>query len=301
MSINVTKYHPRKFREMRYVYPVISRRSGGLSVGINLSPTAVCNFSCVYCQVLSEIGAESSQSDSKLSKSDIDIERLESELIEIAGLERSGELYCGNDWLSCTPIEKRVLRDIAFSGDGEPTLARQFNEIAERIINLRNEYYPPNTKLVVITNGTTLHKKNITESLINIIDNNGEIWAKLDAGTKELFEQVSRSKIDYNTIINNLTNFAKQRQIIIQSCFFAIKNQPVLLSEINQYAEKLLEINSTQKTESDTGNIARVQIYTVARNTPVAWVTSLSDDEVDNIAKIVREKTNLQVDQFYSR
>lgn len=44
--------HPRRFRCNRYIYPVLSRRSGGLSIGVNLSPDARCNFDCVYCQVV---------------------------------------------------------------------------------------------------------------------------------------------------------------------------------------------------------------------------------------------------------
>src|SRR5664279_4200107 len=43
--------HPRRFQDNRYVYPVLSRRSRGISVGINLNPDKVCNFDCVYCQV----------------------------------------------------------------------------------------------------------------------------------------------------------------------------------------------------------------------------------------------------------
>ena len=43
--------HERQFAENRFVYPVLSRRSGGISVGINLNPDKVCNFDCVYCQV----------------------------------------------------------------------------------------------------------------------------------------------------------------------------------------------------------------------------------------------------------
>ena len=36
---------------MTYVYPVVSRRAGGVSVGINLNPNNACNWRCVYCQV----------------------------------------------------------------------------------------------------------------------------------------------------------------------------------------------------------------------------------------------------------
>ena len=43
--------HARLFEQNRFVYPVLSRRSGGISIGVNLNPDKVCNFDCIYCQV----------------------------------------------------------------------------------------------------------------------------------------------------------------------------------------------------------------------------------------------------------
>ena len=43
--------HRRDSAGMRYVYPVVSRRAGGVSVGINLNVNNACNWACVYCQV----------------------------------------------------------------------------------------------------------------------------------------------------------------------------------------------------------------------------------------------------------
>ena len=43
--------HGRDSAALRYVYPVISRRAGGVSVGINLNPNNACNWRCIYCQV----------------------------------------------------------------------------------------------------------------------------------------------------------------------------------------------------------------------------------------------------------
>src|SRR5215212_4307879 len=43
--------HPRRFEENRFVYPVLSRRSEGISIGVNLNPDKICNFDCIYCQV----------------------------------------------------------------------------------------------------------------------------------------------------------------------------------------------------------------------------------------------------------
>ena len=43
--------HDRDSAGLRYVYPVVSRRAGGVSIGINLNPNNACNWACLYCQV----------------------------------------------------------------------------------------------------------------------------------------------------------------------------------------------------------------------------------------------------------
>ena len=43
--------HSRVFNNFTYIYPVVSRRSEGVSLGINLNINNACNWRCVYCQV----------------------------------------------------------------------------------------------------------------------------------------------------------------------------------------------------------------------------------------------------------
>jgi wyosine [tRNA(Phe)-imidazoG37] synthetase (radical SAM superfamily) len=43
--------HSRESAGLRYVYPVVSRRAGGLSIGVNLNTNNACNWRCIYCQV----------------------------------------------------------------------------------------------------------------------------------------------------------------------------------------------------------------------------------------------------------
>ena len=43
--------HPRRWRDFHHCYPVIFRRSKGLSNGINLNPDGARNFDCIYCCV----------------------------------------------------------------------------------------------------------------------------------------------------------------------------------------------------------------------------------------------------------
>src|SRR5262245_10583857 len=106
-----TRDHDRDSAGLLYVYPVVSRRAGGVSVGINLNPNDACNWRCIYCQVPGLVAGAAPE---------IDLERLERELDEfLEGLLRGG-------WMEQhVPEGARVLKDVAFSGNGEPTTSRQ--------------------------------------------------------------------------------------------------------------------------------------------------------------------------------
>ena len=273
---------------MKYVYPIVSRRAGGLSIGLNLSPTARCQFACVYCQILSELEGKP-----RYSNSLVDVLQLESELREMIGMVVSGELF-QDEVFRRTPPDKRVLRDVAFSGDGEPTLCPQFPEIVQRVAAIRAECCPEPTKLVVITNGGCLDVPSVRDALRFLCANHGEVWAKLDAGTEEYFRTVSRSALPFEKILSNLVSAAKEFPIVVQSCFLSLQGVTPPATEIQAYIARLREI-------ADAGTIQRVQIYTVARQPPEPWVRALPDTRIDEIAATARRETGLIVETFYSR
>lgn len=301
---NLVQYHPRSFREMLYVYPVISRRSGGLSIGVNLSPTARCNFACIYCQVLGELDVKLQHREQFLEEGDrkkdaqshsplVDIDRLEAELCGVIGMASDGSLF-QDGWLVNAPADKREIRDIAFSGDGEPTLSKQFPEIVRRVAAIRKELCPASTKIVLITNGTTLDSRRIRDALDLMLENNGEIWAKLDAGTPEYYRTIARSTIPYEKILSNLTEAAREIPLVVQSCFLSLHGTIPDAAEIEAYADQI------KRMLDRGGKIKRIQIYTVARHTPEPWVQALSNEQLDSISETVRRTTGLQVDSFYS-
>ena len=280
----LTQHHPRRFGTFQHVYPVISRRSGGLSLGINLSPSGLCNFACLYCQILAETTDRST--DSPL----VPVDRLEAELRQLVGSVKDGTLF-EQTWLAQTPPAKRLLKDIAFSGDGEPTLSPQFAEVVRLVANIRRELCTDSVKIVLITNASALHRVPVRTALEEMLQNNGEIWAKLDAGTPEFFQTVSRSKVSFQTICDNLTHFTQDFPVVIQTCFLALHGQGPSSEEIRHYSERLNAL----------GKVLHVQIYTVARNTPEDWATPLDNGPLDDIAETVRQQTGLEVHTFYSR
>ena len=282
LVMSLTLHHPRRFGTFRHVYPVISRRSGGLSLGVNLSPSGLCNFACVYCQILAE--TDKTYTDSPL----VPMEQLETELRQLIVSVNDGTLFEQTVFAHIAP-EKRILKDIAFSGDGEPTLSPQFSQTVRLVADLRKELCADPVKIVLITNASALHLAPVRSALDFMLQNNGEIWAKLDAGTPEFFRTVSRSNIPFPTIRTNLINFARDFPVVIQTCFLALHGQGPGTDEVQRYAECLNELNK----------VLYVQLYTVARNTPETWATPLENHQLDDIAKMVQQRTGLDVRTFY--
>lgn len=277
--------HSRRFEENRYVYPVLSRRSKGLSLGVNLNPDKICNFDCIYCQVNRRVEAETTF---------VDLSLMLSELKSLLTLITSGDIYRHPKFQE-VPEPLRRLNDIAFSGDGEPTTYRNFDEIVTRVAQLKAQHHLEDTRLVLITNASMFHRPVVTRGLELLDRNNGEIWAKLDAGTEEYYRLIERTSIPFSRILENIREASLRRPIVIQSLLMRVHDEPPTPSEIEAFCDRLNEITSAG------GQLKLVQIYTVARKPAESIVTPLSNDEVDALTETVRRKTGLQVESYYGR
>lgn len=274
--------HPRTYREFNYVYPVISRRSHGLSIGINLSPNRACNFSCVYCQV-------DRATTPKVSM--LVLATLERELRQMVELVRSGTLASEYPFNTVMDMATHI-NDIALSGDGEPTTVRQFREVVQAVSRVKREMKLQDTKVVLITDGAGLDRADVQAGLKLLDEGEGEVWVKLDAGTEPYFKEVNRAAIAFNRILKNLALTARSRPIVIQSLFMKLHGVPPPAIEIEAYCERLNEI------VRGGGKIKLVQVYTVVRKPLESWVEPLSDAELDAIAGQVRARTSLPVETF---
>lgn len=163
--------HDRAGAGMTYVYPVVSRRAGGVSLGINLNPDNACNWRCAYCQVP---GLK------RGSGPPLDLDLLERELeallagaLDPAWMERH------------VPEGSRRLNDVAFSGNGEPTSSPQFPEAVERAIAvLRRAGQLGRLPMVLITNGSWIGKPRVQRGLAALAGARGEVWFKVDSATR---------------------------------------------------------------------------------------------------------------------
>ncbi len=284
MSLDILHtQHERHFAESKFVYPVLSRRSEGISLGVNLNPDKVCNFDCIYCQV-----DRTTTSDTQF----VELPRLLSEVDYFLSLVTSGELY-ETEKFRHTPPHLRRLNDIAFSGDGEPTTHRNFDEVIAAVADVKRQHNLPQVKLVLITNASMFHRPHVQRGLEILDQNNGEIWAKLEAGTAEYFRLIDRTSIPFEQILQNITAAARVRPLVIQSLFMRVAGEPPPEAEIEAFCDRLNEITAAG------GKLSLIQVYTVARKPTESYVTPLSDAEVDAIVARVRERTGLSAAAFY--
>jgi pyruvate-formate lyase-activating enzyme len=196
--------HSRDSAGLRYVYPVVSRRAGGVSIGINLNPNNACNWRCIYCQVPNLTRGTAPV---------IDLGLLEKELRGFLH-----ELQHG-DFMQRVPPEARRINDIALSGNGEPTSAQEFAEVIELIGRLK----PAGLKLVLITNGSLVQRDNVQQGLRCMAQFDGEVWFKLDRASEEGMQRTNDTKMSMDKVRQNLaTAIACCPDTWLQTCWFAL-------------------------------------------------------------------------------
>ena len=132
-------------------------------------------------------------------------------------------------------------------------------------------------KLILITNGTMLHRPKVKEALAILYLNNGEIWAKLDAGTEAYYPAINRTRIPRRRVLANLLDEPRARPVVVQSLLLCMHGHGPSELEIEAYCRRLSEIVDAG------GQIARVQIYTVARLPAEAAAGPLPNQELDRI------------------
>jgi len=265
--------HPRTLGANRYVYAVISRRAGGVSIGVNLSPHKACNFDCTYCQVdRTTPGTEKT----------VVPEVLRAELRAVFEAAASGAL-AAEPRFATSPAEMRRVVDVAFSGDGEPTNEPWFPEAARILAEERARAGLRDLPVRVITNATVFHRPEVAETL-RFLDAHGlDVWAKLDAGTEPYYRLVDRSRVPFERVLANLLACARERTVTIQTLFARHHGEAPPAAEIAAWAGRLRAIRE------GGGRIGWVQVHTVSRVPAESFVTPLSLEELEPIAAAARE------------
>ncbi|MCX8016944.1 MAG: radical SAM protein [Rhodocyclaceae bacterium] len=228
---------------MTYVYPVVSRRAGGVSVGINLNPNHACNWRCIYCQVpdLKRGGPPP-----------IDLAQLAAELRQMLA-----QLFRGDYLERHAPPEARRVVDVAFSGDGEPTSAKEFPAAVELVGRIIGEFGladPPRLRL--ITNGSLLERTEVQRGIAALGTQQGEVWFKVDAVGPAAMRRINGVGYRPDTVQRRLLRCASLCSTWVQTCLFACDGQLPAEAELEAYLAFL---------KACAGQLVGVHLYGLAR------------------------------------
>jgi wyosine [tRNA(Phe)-imidazoG37] synthetase (radical SAM superfamily) len=261
--------HDRDYAGFTYVYPVVSRRARGVSVGINLNPNNACNWACVYCQVPNLVRG---------SAPEIDLALLESELRAMLS-----DILDGDFMKSRVPEGARRLNDIALSGNGEPTSARVFPRVITLIARVMADFgLLGEIKLVLITNGSLADRPYVRDGLKQMAKLNGEVWFKLDSATAAGMRTINQTRISPEKHYARLAITAGLCPTWLQTCVFAMDGAAP--SEEEQQAYLAL----VRRIKSDGIPVKGVLLYGLARPSmqpqaprlsalPSAWLDAYAD------------------------
>lgn len=246
--------HSRDLAGMTYVYPVVSRRAGGVSIGINLNPNNACNWRCIYCQVpgLTRGAAPA-----------IDLAQLESELRAMLQ-----DVLHGSFMQQRVPADVRQLQDIAFSGNGEPTSSAEFPQAIAIAEDLMREFaLLDRIKLRLITNGSHMDKPSVLDAVARMAGCNGEVWFKIDAATPAGIARINDVSLKPQGMLERLRLCAAHCPTWVQTCVFALDGEPPAEAELQAYLDLLGQAAS---------GIAGVHLYGLARPSMQAEAPRLS-------------------------
>ena len=280
------------------IYPVYSRRSGGLSIGVNLFPDKkICSFDCPYCEVFPfETNIFFNLDTMKTSLQSAILEAKENDI----------------------PI-----KDICFSGNGEPTMSPDFIAAlnAAEAVRVKNA---PEAKLVVLTNGSGLLNNELFEFLKSAAGKeprqtalepdltedaceptNLVIWLKLDAATEAWYQTINRSGIPLNTLLSCIRSFAAApAPFIVQTMICTINGvlppQEESAAWVNLVTElALLSTAANRPARRGEAELKEVHIYGKARaaeNDPLAEAVPVEVlEERAALLRLTFRKTGINV------
>ncbi len=261
--------HSRELSGLKYIYSVISRRAGGLSIGVNLNVNNACNWQCIYCEIPNL---------TRGSPPPIELNLLEEELRFFLH-----EIIHGDYMEKNVSAEDRHLKDIAFSGNGEPTSAEEFPEVILIVKKILEEFnLLHKIKIRLITNGSLMHKTSVIKGVEMLKEMNGEVWFKVDSATEESIKTINQVNLKAHQILERLRNSINVCPTFIQTCIFTIDGKGPSEKDVDAYLQLVGEVKT---------DIQGVHLYGLARPSLQPQAKSLgriSEEALEDIAKKLR-------------
>jgi len=207
--------------------PIPSRRFG-ISLGIDLSPgKKQCNFDCLYCEL------EGAKTVDKMDE----YPSVENIINEIK-----------NSFKTHHKIDV-----ITLTANGEPTLYPKLDELINEINKIK-----ANTKTLILSNGSTIYKKEIYDALLKI----DIVKLSLDCISEKCFKKLDRvnNSVETQKIVPAMIDFSRQTKndLVLEILFVKDLNDKIDEIELLNKA-----INQIKPKRVDIGTIDRPPAYQV--------------------------------------
>jgi wyosine [tRNA(Phe)-imidazoG37] synthetase (radical SAM superfamily) len=175
--------------------------------------------------------------------------------------------------------EHKQIDNITFSGNGEPTLHPQFEELVDITRKLRDDYCPQ-ANIATLSNSSTVNIEMVRRALIKL----DVRIMKLDAGDPETFKRIDRpcSRVDYQAILSGLKSL---ENVTLQTMFVDGAIQNVGELEIREWIDRVGEIKPI-----------RAQIYSLHRPPAASALAEVPGERLREIAARTEEATGVEVE-----
>jgi wyosine [tRNA(Phe)-imidazoG37] synthetase (radical SAM superfamily) len=250
----------------RYVYVAMSRRSGGLSVGLDLTVSGECSLACIYCQVPRNRPVH--------GRPVVDVARLAEELEQTLGADPSR------------------YADVVLAGGGEPTLAMNLGEVLAEVQRVcgRTGFSKPRR---IYTNGLHVAAPAVERALVDWAAHGGEVWVKLDTVNEPVLLRLWRTKLTVAVHVAGIWDLAKRCPIGIQTMMMTGPG----LDSIEQTAEQLAAAIETGLALG--AKVRQVQLIAPSRppGNPSAaeGVVPATAEDLRAAARVIGARTSLPV------
>jgi wyosine [tRNA(Phe)-imidazoG37] synthetase (radical SAM superfamily) len=243
------------------IYGPVSSLRYGTTLGINLlGKDKICSFNCGYCD---------------LGRTDLTLNYVRKEHVFPSLDEIVSKLRVAVSGL------KTEVKALVISGNGEPTLHPQFDEIIQGLIPVRNEILT-SIPIVVLTNGAHLDSKKVITGL-NLTD---ERVVKIDAGNDTVFKAVNNPLVR-TSVAKIMNGVRKLNDCTIQSMFV----RGTFDNTLPEMIEEWIEVVGILKPKS-------VQLMTVTRNPVDPKIIAVDEDTLYTIAHKLKKRTQLEANVY---
>jgi wyosine [tRNA(Phe)-imidazoG37] synthetase (radical SAM superfamily) len=180
-------------------------------------------------------------------------------------------------------------KDIALSGNGEPTACEEFKSVL-RVIE--EEFTackcPTDIKIRLITNGSYLSEREVHDAWREMLLEK-EIWFKIDSVNSEAIKQLNQVNLNQNQIKRNLDAALSVSSTVIQTCLTKINNELPSANEIQDYISFLKPYEN---------QINSIHLYSLARPTEQKTAFTLERLTNQEMAQIADKMDALSIPIF---